>query len=309
MKVSIVIPVYKSQESLEDLSLMLLEQERIFTALGAILEVVFVVDGSPDESLEILVGKKNSRLLPKNSRIVELSRNFGQVSALIAGLEVSQGDCSICYSADMQDPPEMFLKMYELFIEKAEIVLAVRASRRDSFFRNFTSKIGYSILRNKVPTIPKGGFDFFLLGDVARKSLLTRSGSKRFIQGDILNLGFDPRLIEYNRAARDKGKSAYTFGKRIEAFTDAFYDSSDLPIKVATRLGFGIATTGFLSAGYLLIGYFNGESPFNGFTAIVTSVLILGGIQLMVLGVIGEYIYRIYDISRNRPKHIIKNIF
>ncbi len=309
MIVSIVIPVYKSQDSLEDLSLMLLEQERIFAASGAILEVIFVVDGSPDDSLKILLEKKNSRLLPNDSRIIELSRNFGQVSAIIAGLEISRGDCSICYSADMQDPPELFLEMYKIFIEKTEIVLAIRASRRDSFFRNFTSKIGYSILRNRVPAIPKGGFDFFLLGDTARKSLLIRSGSKRFIQGDILNLGFNPRFIEYNRAARDKGKSAYTFAKRLEVFADAFYDSSDLPIKVTTRLGFGIATSGFLSAGYLLVGYFQGESPFNGFTALITSILILGGIQLMVLGVIGEYIYRIYDIARNRPKHIVKNIF
>jgi glycosyltransferase involved in cell wall biosynthesis len=307
--VSIVIPVFKSQESLEDLSLMLLKQERIFADLGVLFEVIFVIDGSPDESLNILLGKKNEKLLPASTRIIELSRNFGQVSALVAGLEISQGDCSICYSADMQDPPELFLKMYQMFIENNEIVLAVRGSRRDSFFRNFTSKIGYSILRSKVPTIPKGGFDYFLIGDTAKKSLLTRSGSKRFIQGDILNLGFNPRLIEYSRVARDKGKSAYTFRKRLEAFADAFYDSSDLPIKVATRLGFGIATSGILSAGYLLLAYFNGESPFNGFTAIATSVLILGGIQLMVLGVIGEYIYRIYDISRNRPKHVIKNIF
>jgi len=288
---------------------MLLDQEQVFAALGAVLEVIFVVDGSPDASLRILLEKKTSKLLPKESKIIELSRNFGQVPALIAGLETSKGDCSICYSADMQDPPELFLEMFNLFVQKNEIVLAIRASRRDSFFRNFTSRIGYSILRRKVPTIPKGGFDFFLLGRSARNSLLIRSGSRRFIQGDILNLGFDPRFIEYNRTAREKGKSAYTFAKRLETFVDAFYDSSDLPIKVTTRLGFAIAVSGFLSAIYLLIVYFKGESPFNGFTALVTSILILGGIQLMVLGVIGEYIYRIYDITRNRPKHIIKDIF
>jgi glycosyltransferase involved in cell wall biosynthesis len=288
---------------------MLLDQEQVFAALGAALEVIFVVDGSPDASLRILLEKKTSKLLPKESKIIELSRNFGQVPALIAGLETSKGDCSICYSADMQDPPELFLEMFNLFVQKNEIVLAIRASRRDSFFRNFTSRIGYSILRRKVPTIPKGGFDFFLLGSSARNSLLIRSGSRRFIQGDILNLGFDPRFIEYNRTAREKGKSAYTFAKRLETFVDAFYDSSDLPIKVTTRLGFAIAVSGFLSAIYLLIVYFKGESPFNGFTALVTSILILGGIQLMVLGVIGEYIYRIYDITRNRPKHIIKDIF
>jgi dolichol-phosphate mannosyltransferase len=288
---------------------MLLDQEQVFAALGAALEVIFVVDGSPDASLRILLEKKTSKLLPKESKIIELSRNFGQVPALIAGLETSKGDCSICYSADMQDPPELFLEMFNLFVQKNEIVLAIRASRRDSFFRNFTSRIGYSILRRKVPTIPKGGFDFFLLGSSARNSLLIISGSRRFIQGDILNLGFDPRFIEYNRTAREKGKSAYTFAKRLETFVDAFYDSSDLPIKVTTRLGFAIAVSGFLSAIYLLIVYFKGESPFNGFTALVTSILILGGIQLMVLGVIGEYIYRIYDITRNRPKHIIKDIF
>ena len=308
-QISLVIPVYKNEENLSELFNMLTQQSQNFKLIGCDLEPILVVDGSPDNCLQLIINAKADKLVPKNTKILELSRNFGQVQAIYAGLTFSTADCAICYSADMQDPPELFLEMYKVYSNVNQIVLCARTSREDSFFRNLTSKIGYEILRREEPSIPKGGFDFFLIGSQAKKYLLERSGSRRFLQGDLVNLGFSPAVINYKRTKRSNGRSSYTFRKRLIIFADAFYDSSDLPIKLSTRFGFLVAALGFLSAIFLLVNYLLGKTPFNGFTALITPILILGGMQLMVIGIIGQYIYRIYDISRNRPSYIIKNIF
>ena len=305
---SLVIPIYKNEENLGELFLMLNEQESNFRDLGCKFEPIFVVDGSPDNCLELILKAKHENEIPSSTLILELSRNFGQVQALNAGLSVSTGNSAICYSADMQDPPELFLEMYSAYRQGNEIVLGARLSREDSFIQNLTSKIGYGILRREEPNIPKGGFDFFLIGNIAKGYFMQRNGSRRFLQGDLLNLGFSPVVLNYKRKKRVNGRSSYSFRRRLGVFADAFYDSSDLPIKLSTRLGFIVASFGFMSAIFLLVNYFLGKTPFNGFTALITSILMLGGIQLMVLGIIGEYISRIFDISRNRPNYIVKNI-
>lgn len=308
MSISLVIPVFNNEENIPELSKMLVEQQIIFRSHGIELEPILVIDGSPDNSHSALITNKKLNLIPSETKIVKLSKNFGQQSALLAGLETSTGNCVICYSADMQDPPELFWEMYKSYQLNNEIVLAVRSSRNDNWLTNFTSRIGWKLLKNGVPTIPKGGFDFFLIGEQVKNLLLSRAGTRRFIQVDIVNFGFLRTEIKYNRAKRTHGKSAYNFPKRFKVFADAFYDSSDLPIKLCTRFGLVISALGLFSAVILLVQYFRGISPFNGFTAIITSILILGGVQLSIIGVIGEYIYRIFDIVRNKPRFIIESI-
>ena len=309
MKVSLVVPIFKNEANLQDLFSILVEQDKLFKEINHVLEPILVIDGSPDDCLKKSVVAKSLNLIPTRSKIVELSKNFGQVSAILAGLEVASGNCSIAYSADQQDPPELILKMFRIFQEKNEIVIAVRSSRSDGIFQSFTSKIGYWFLRIKSPEIPKGGFDFFLIGNIAKKFIIDRAGSRRFLQGDILNLGFTPVFIDYRRSRRTKGKSGYNFQKRFNIFIEALFDSTDLFIKLATRLGFLVSSVGLISSIFLLFEYFRGHYPYDGFTAVITSILILGGSQLMMLGIIGEYTYRVYDITRNRPRYIIKNIF
>jgi len=308
MSISLVIPVYNNENDIPELSKMLVEQQIFFRSRGVELEPILVIDGSPDNSHSVLVMNKKLDLIPNETKIVKLSKNFGQQSALLAGLETSTGNCVICYSADMQDPPELFWEMYKSYLLKNEIVLAVRSSRNDNWLTNFTSRIGWKLLKNGAPSIPKGGFDFFLIGEQVKNLLLSKTGVRRFIQVDIVNLGFSRTEIKYKRAKRIHGKSSYNFPKRLKVFADAFYDSSDLPIKLCTRFGLIISGSGLLSAVILLVQYFRGISPFSGFTAIITSILILGGVQLSIIGVIGEYIYRIFDIVRNKPRFIIESI-
>lgn len=309
MRISIVIPFYKNEENINQLVSMLNAQSLEFLNLGLNLEPVLVIDGSPDRSLEILIRNKEEGVLPSETKIVKLSRNFGQISALIAGMEVATGDCVICYSADMQDPASLFMPMYKSYRSGNEVVLAVRMARKDHWFRNLTSKLGYGLLRLEMPEVPKGGFDFFLVGSKAKELLISRAGARRFLQGDILKLGYSREIIKYSREKRSLGKSSYTFRKRLSLFTDAFFDTSDFPIKVGTRLGFAIAASGFFTTAFVLVSYIEGKSPFNGFTALLSAVLILGGLQLALIGIIGEYIYRTYDIVRNRPRHIIENTY
>ena len=309
MRISIVIPFYKNEENINQLVSMLNAQSLEFLDLDLNLEPVLVIDGSPDRSLEILIRNKEEGVLPSETKIVKLSRNFGQISALIAGMEVATGDCVICYSADMQDPASLFMPMYRSYRSGNEVVLAVRMARKDHWFRNLTSKLGYGLLRLEIPEVPKGGFDFFLVGRKAKELLISRAGGRRFLQGDILKLGYSREIIKYSREKRSFGKSSYTFRKRLSLFSDAFYDTSDFPIKVGTRLGFAIAAFGFFTTVFVLVSYIEGKSPFNGFTALLSAVLILGGLQLALIGIIGEYIYRTYDIVRNRPRHIIENTY
>ena len=308
MRLSVVIPIYKNSTGLRELNEKLVARESEFSKLGFDFETIFVVDGSPDDSFTVLSELKGSGLTPANTLIIKLSRNFGQVPALLAGLELAEGDCTICYSADMQDPSELFMPMFEYFKKGNEIVIATRESRSDGFLWDLTSKVGYYLLRSEVPSIPKGGFDFFLVGRKSKNLLLQRNGSKRFLQGDLINLGFSPIEIKYNRVKRKYGKSSYSLRKRVSIFSDAFYDSSDMPIKVATKFGFGIAGLGFVSTMYVLFGFFSGKQPFNGFAALACGILILGGMQLAIIGIIGEYIYRTYDIARNRPHFAVEKV-
>jgi dolichol-phosphate mannosyltransferase len=309
MRATIVIPVYKNEESLDELANVIGIAAESFNKIQVELEIVLVIDGSPDKCLDRLIGKKRSGALPPETQIVSLSRNYGQIAALIAGIQHATGDAIICYSADLQDPHDLFVPMFQKFLLGNEVVLAVRESREDHWFRALTSRVAYSFLRSEVRDIPKGGFDFFLIGRKAKESLLLRSGSRRFLQGDILNLGFSRATLGYTRRERPFGKSAYNFRKRLGVFSDAFYDSSSLPIKFCTRLGFTISILGFAGALNFIYIYGIGDSPFNGFTAIATSILILGGLQLVLMGIIGEYIYRIYDIVRNRPIYVVDEIF
>ena len=309
MRISIVIPFYKNEEDINHLVSMLNTQSSEFLDAGSNLEPILVIDGSPDNSLEILIRNKEEGFLPSETKIVKLSRNFGQISALMAGMEVASGDCVICYSADMQDPAILFMPMYKSYRSGNEVVLAVRMARKDHWFRNLTSKLGYGLLRLEMPEVPKGGFDFFLVGNKAKELLISRAGGRRFLQGDILKLGFSREIIKYSREKRSFGKSSYTFRKRLALFSDAFYDTSDLPIKFGTRIGFAISAIGFLATFFVLASYIKDESPFNGFTALLCTTLILGGLQLALIGIIGEYIFRTFDIVRNRPRFIIEKIY
>jgi len=303
--VSIVIAVYKNEKSIEPLF------RRIESMSGKLdshinLEVIFVIDGSPDRSL-IEAKKLITASNQIEIKVYELSRNFGQLGAILAGLNKARGDAVINISADLQDPPELIEKMINSWQCGNEIVICARADREDSFFQRITSFIGYFFLSKGPHRVPKGGFDYFLISLAPLKHLLAMKGRFRFFQGDILGLGFPTALISYTREKRKYGKSSYTFSKRFQVFVDSLIDISYFPIKLITRAGILVSILGFILALVTALRFFQGHAPFNGFTALLCAILIFGGIQIISIGLMGEYLFRVYDMLRERPVFIIKD--
>jgi glycosyltransferase involved in cell wall biosynthesis len=300
--VSVVIPVFRNAESLRQLYAELIEvAANRFPACG--LEIVFVDDGSDDDSWTVISALREAD--PTRVSAHRLSRNFGQLSAMVAGFRLARGNAVISMSADLQDPTALIGDMVDRWLAGDEIVIANRSGRSDGRLAATTSRIAYWYARRSTPAIPEGGFDYFLMSRRAIDLLLQFKGRFRFLQGDLLWLGLPTTFIPYVRRERPHGKSGYNLLKRIDNFTDLVIDSSYGLIKAMSRLGFVVAFLGFVWLITIVINWFAGGSPFNGWAPIMVALLLLLGFMMVMIGVIGEYLWRIYDHVRERPMHVV----
>lgn len=301
--VSVVVPVYNNQETVVETCLQILQvRETSFSHLD--IEIIFVDDGSQDGSWEELM-----RLQTENSmyvRLVKLSRNFGQLSAILAGYRAARGDAIITISADLQDPVTVMANMIFHWESGQEIVIAHRESRNDDVSATLFSKVAYGFARRSNPRMPFGGFDYLLLSRRATELMYSFSGRHRFFQGDVLWLGLPTTFIPYERQRRMHGKSSWTFTKKFKYFTDLILDSSYYPIRLMSSLGFITAATGILYSFAIVGSWFQHKTPFQGWAALMITLLVIGGLIMMMLGVIGEYIWRIYDDIKQRPLYIVE---
>ncbi len=302
--ISVIIPLYKNSENIDSLHDSLISLS--FPKLKWDFELVFVDDGSPDDSLERI----KMKVFPDSFQVqfIKLSRNFGQQNAFLAGLREAKGGVFVNLSADLQDDPEILFDMLEAVSAGSEIVICHRTSRSDGLIGNAVSLIAYKFLRHEVSEIPSGGFDYFLIGKKARAELLNLKGKYRYLQSDILSLGFPITFIPYARKERKIGKSSYTYKKKFQIFVNALLDSSFGMINFLSFIGLLVSFCGVLLGFSVIVGFLLGQSPFQGFTPILSSLLILNGLTIFTLGVLGQYIWRIYDISRNRPDFVIEAI-
>lgn len=303
-KVSVVIPVYNNSESLaETCKRIITTKQNSFPHLA--LEMVFIDDGSKDNSWNTL--QEIQKEHPSEVMLIKLSRNFGQLYAMFAGYESCTGDAIITISADLQDPVEVMAKMVEEWEKGMEIVAANRQGRNDNFSARLFSFIAYSYARKVNPNIPSGGFDYFLMSRRALDLINTFKGRHRFIQGDVLWLGLPTIFIAYVREKRPFGRSGYTFLKKLKNFTDVLLDSYFQPMRIVIGLGFSAAIIGFIYAINILISYLSSPSSFVvGWSPIMIVLLVIGGIIMLMLGVIGEYLWRIFDDSKSRPYYVIE---
>jgi glycosyltransferase involved in cell wall biosynthesis len=302
--VSIVIPVYNNAQSIEILWEELTREFSIFQFLN--FEVIFVNDGSIDDSsikIESLQNCRNSRIM-----LLELTKNFGQLSALKAGYEHLSGDAAITLSADLQDPTTIVREFVNNWLSGEELVIGIRESREDGFLMGITSKVAYSILSLDNRKIPSGGFDIFLAGRDIITKINSMPGRFTFLQGDILSVGYNFKTVPYVRKERVYGKSGYNLRKRFQNFLVAFFDSSYRPIRFLTGAGNVFAFGGFFLGAYLVYQRFQPGSPFSGLTLLAAMVLMITGVQMIFLGVIAQYIWRIYDLLRNRPSYVIGRV-
>lgn len=301
MKVSIVIPVFQNEGSIKPTYFQI---KNVLNNNGFDdYEFIFVNDGSTDDSLKEIDGLIQS---DEKVKSITFSRNFGQVPAMIAGFRKAEGDVAINISADMQDPPELIADMINEWKQGYKIVICHRINRDDGILNNLTSNLFYKLINALNPKIPKGGFDFCLLDREALDEFNIINERNRFFQGDIMWLGFTVKLIPYERKKREIGSSKWTLSKKLKYLIDGVITTTYLPIRIFSFAGFLFSLSGFIYALIIALNWGLNKTPFNGWAPIMILLLLIGGLLMLMLGVIGEYIWRIYDEVRGRNIFIIK---
>jgi dolichol-phosphate mannosyltransferase len=305
MKISFVVAVYHNEGALSK------THKKIQSVFSNELahyeyEIVFVDDGSKDGSLlEIL------RLREQDSRVkvISFTRNFGQMAAMLAGFKEATGDIVINISADLQDPVELIPQMVEKWQGGSEIVICYRTDRSDTLFAKLFSRLAYGVLRISLPQIPPGGFDFVLMDRKVMDSFNAIDVRHRFFQGDLLWTGYRTSFIPYVRLKRTIGKSQYNFEKKLKNFLDAILDASYLPIRFISLVGLVTSALGVLYSVTIVYSWLRGETPFTGWAPIMIAILLVGGLIMVMLGVIGEYVWRINEEVRKRPNYVVRDKF
>lgn len=266
-------------------------------------EFIFVNDGSADNSLEVLrqIAKSDKRVV-----VLNLSRNFGHQGAVSAGLDRSTGDAVIIMDADMQDPPKVCVELIKKWEEGYHVVYAQRRTRKDTLFKKVTADTYYRLLSSMSSiNIPRNTGDFRLVDRKVVDVVCKMKEYRRFLRGMFSYAGFKQVAVPFDRHARQGGKSEYTMKKLFLLAKDGIYGFSDAPLKLVTQLGFFVSFLSALGILYAIVAKFFFTVPVPGWAMLSVSVFFMGGVQLVMLGVIGEYIGRIYDEVRHRPSYIV----
>lgn len=301
-KLSIVIPVYYNEQNLMPLYLDI--KEKVIDKIDFGYEIVMVDDGSKDKSWEVM---QKLAEMDENIKIFHLSRNFGSHAAILCGLAQSTGDCAVVKAADLQEPTEMVLEMYDRWQNGNNVVLAVRGGREESAGQTLFANLYYWLVRKTaLPQMPKGGFDTFLVDRKVIEVLDRMDEKNSAITGQILWSGFKTDTVYYVRRAREIGKSRWTLKKKIRLVTDTLFSFSNLPITLVSAVG-ACSFLGSLLWGFVvLIFKLTGNIEVSGFTTLFIFQLFSFGIIMMTLGILGNYLWRSFDASRNRPVYIIE---
>ena len=303
---SIVVPVYHNATSLADL---LVELQGVADKNSDDdFEFIFVDDGSADNSFEILntLSQSDARI-----RVVKLSRNFGSNPAIMAGLSQARGDAVAAIAADLQDPPALIHDMITLWHEGKKVIIAARQDREDPFPTSLLSDTFYKLFRRyAIKTMPERGFDFFLIDQQVCRLINEIQENNAYLMGLILWLGFDPYVLHYSRQAREEkyGQSMWTITKKLKYFVDSFVAFSYFPIRMASGLGLLFSVLGLLYAGWVIFARLFLGIEAEGWASLMVVVLIAAGVQMLILGIIGEYMWRNLDETRRRPRFIIEKI-
>jgi polyisoprenyl-phosphate glycosyltransferase len=296
---SVVAPVYNEEATIQEF------YGRVCTALeGVPFELVLVDDGSSDGSPIALdhMAAKDPRV-----RVIYLSRNFGHQTALTAGLDHARGDAVVMLDADLQDPPELIVRMLDHWRAGCDVVYAVREEREgESRFKLATASWFYRLFDKLAQVeLQHNSGDFRLLDRRALDALLSMRERNRFLRGMTVWVGYRQAAVPYRRDPRYAGETKYTLSKMLRFSLDAISSFSHRPLQLATLLGFMISTLAFIAIPVVVVLRILG-SYLPGFGAITIAVLLLGGIQLIAIGIIGEYVGRIYDEVKDRPLYLVK---
>lgn len=284
----------------------LLATEQQLAAINMELELIFVDDGSGDASLDELLLIKKAR---PTTKVIKLSRNFGAVHASKCGFQFVTGDCFMILAADLQDPPELILQMVEKWQAGSKFTICERISRDDPFVSKLYAAVFYWLLHKLVISdYPEGGYDMALMD----KSLLSHlASSSKNLYTPLLAywLGYKPEIIHYHRAKREHGKSCWTFKKKFKAFLDVMLGFSVTPIRMISGFGLIVAALSFAYGTSVVINAFLGNVPVAGFAALAALITFLLGLVIVMLGIIGEYLWRVFDEVNRRPEVVIDEVY
>ena len=302
-KISIVIPVYYNADTL-----MLLYEDMKQKILGKLgdYELVFVDDGSGDNSWEVM---NDIRKMDQNVQCVKLSRNFGEHAALLAGLSVCTGDCAVTKQADLQEDSEIILEMYESWKKGNKVVLAVRKERDENPVKKFFAHMYYVIIHKFVQErMPVGGYDCYLIDRQVIEVLERLDEKNSSLTLQVLWAGFQTDQIYFHRRDREIGKSRWTLGKKVKLAMDSMMSFSYAPIRFMSGVGVVFFIIALLMMIEVIVEKFTVGTPILGWASIMCVVLFSFGIMMLMMGVLGEYVWRALDASRNRPPYLIDHV-
>lgn len=299
-KISIVIPVFNEEKNIRELYLRL---SGVLGNIGLSYEIILVNDGSMDGSLDLIriIAKEDPKI-----KCVSLSRNFGQQAALTAGLELASGDCIVTMDADLQDPPELIPKFFDKIKEGFDVVYGVSIKRNDPLIRKLLFNSYYFVMDRLSPIkFPRNAGIFAVMKQRVVETLLQLSERNRFVPGLRIWIGFKQVGLPYEKAKRFAGKETQTLSKLFRMGFDSLFSFSYVPLRLATYLGLLVSVVAFIIILDVLYQKLYAGTAILGWASPLVATLFIGGVQLIILGIIGEYLGRIYDEVKRRPNFII----
>ncbi|XVV07093.1 glycosyltransferase family 2 protein [Actinosynnema sp. CA-248983] len=301
MRISVVVPCFNEEAGLEELYAAL---GRVLPTLGGDFEVLLVDDGSTDKTLPLLrtIAERDPRF-----KYLALSRNFGKEAAMLAGLSHATGDYVAIMDADLQHPPELLGRMVEMIGAGYDQVIARRTRKGEATLRKLVSTLYYKMINKVIDVeLENGVGDFRVLSRRAVQALLSLGEANRFSKGLFAWIGFETAVIDYENVARAAGSSSWTFRKLLNYGIDGVVSFNSKPLRVAIYLGGLVTVLAFAYAVWVLVDAVRNGVDAPGYVTLMCAVLVLGGLQLLFLGVIGEYVGRIYFESKRRPHFLVK---
>lgn len=304
--ISYIFPIYNEQGNI---ALLYKTMDELLQANPKYdYELVFVNDGSHDDSLDLLIAlqKKDERIT-----VIDFARNYGHQIAVTAGLDHAKGDAIIIMDSDMQDPPKVSFELISKWEEGYDVVYAQRRSRKDGLFKKITAAGFYWTLQKIAEIeIPRSTGDFRLIDRKVADEMMRFKEHNRFLRGMVSYVGFRQVAVQFDRDERHAGETGYPFKKMLKFAADGIFSFSTAPLKLILNVGYFIAFLAFLGILYALaVKILEPQVVVAGWTFIVISVLFVGGIQLIMLGVLGSYIGRIYTETKNRPLYGIRSVY
>lgn len=302
-KISIIVPVYYNADTLE----MLYDdmQEKILGRLGE-YEIVFVDDGSGDDSWQVMNSLRDRHPYIK---LVKLSRNFGEHAALLAGLSVCTGDCAVTKQADLQEDSGIILEMYESWKKGNSVVLAVRKERKENPVNVFFANLYYALIRKIVnKNMPVGGCDCYLVDRKVIEVLERLDEKNSSLTLQVLWAGFRTDMVYFVRQDREVGKSRWTLSKKVKLVMDSVMSFSYFPLRFMSGLGIIFNILAVIMLAGVLVEKFTKGTPIDGWASLMCVILCASGIIMLMLGILGEYIWRTLDAARTRPPYIVDEL-